>query len=1100
MSGMAVSAGKSFLMDRYLDELKRMEEEQKQKESGSEVQVLKEQLRRLSAEMISLRQALGLHQRPPPASCPAAFSGGCQRHTHNNPDSGYSDNVADSASAASSFSSASSTASSSSTVPPSSTSVSCSCSCPSVSISSSSSSQMTSRVTADLYGRLDDLMRLPQPAGEEGVCHVLQKRWQCGECMTRLGPILLALNPQRGPTQDRLLECGQAGPHHHYNTNDHTHLQRLVQHVHSQLVENQRPQAVILSGESGSGKTYTSQLFLRQLHSLRKKKPPGVGGGGGGSSCGADQREDKQFRNLVAAFHVLRAVGCAKTKQNSSASRVGHHIEVQLAGNMPAKAKIQCHWFDQSRLVNTPAGEQNFHVFYQMLAGLTHEERAKLHLHGYGPHNLAYLKGRGSSEDAETDKQRFSALRSSLSALGIEFSDVMRILAAILLLGNVRFVEDGGYELDIEGKSEIKAVASLLGVSGVSLYRALTTRTQSIKGQAVKTLCNAEMANQTRDILSKALYCRMVLTVVKRINSVFKQSVKCPPYVAPSISSEDTQSSGDSCSRLSDSTFELAGSAAPVEGSRHTDGEIHIIDMPGFSNSQCNRLEDLSANIGSELLHQHYLQQVFKQSQQAALEDALIVSPISFVDNSPCLELCTLKGGLLSTINAMCNQSERQTAEAILSKVKRRHYDSRLFGMESENRHLFTITHTSGEVRYSAADFLERSRDVISDDVVAIFRRKGCNFGFATHLFAQELKLVQGNVARGLLFRICPRPPLSGGEGRTRPSDASIGSLPSDCHHRLRELLDSLTRQNADFHFIQCIKINDQQDSGNHFSVKTVLRQMRAFQVISTLRHMTDGYPHYLAIADFVKRYFVMLQPRDRRIPPREQCRVILDQIMRRCELIGSGSSQNKWLLSDQRVFYSQETRQALESVREGHRDTSARFLQSKVRCWLARRHWPSSSTSSSSSSSDIQPYSEFIHRHPTKITFCEPVYERIHLPSSDGSEESDSGSIEHKKARMQSRVNETVKDIPPPLPSNHPTRRHLDLSKGFPHTRIMGCDYSPDSSCTEPVLREGEPILVMGVSSNAEMLIVEHNNCTLQVPLKLTLMQTGDCILGTRL
>ncbi|XP_030840933.1 unconventional myosin-X [Strongylocentrotus purpuratus] len=1027
--------------------------------SVSEVQVLKEQLRVLSAEMTSLRQALGFHQRPLPGSH--------SRHVINNQDSGYSDNLAESLSASSSISSASSTTSSTA---PNSSSYSVSCSCLS---SAANQQRRTPPLTSDLYGRLNDLVKMPRPVAEESVCKALQQRWMCGECQTKIGPIIIALNPHRGLSQDQVLE--------HSQPSQYPHLQKLAQRVHAQLVEQRRPQAVILSGESGSGKTYTSQLFLRQLHSLCKKRQTGGP---------LDQTENKQFQNLTNAFHVLRAVGCAKTRHNSCASRLGHHVEVHFAGNTITRTKFQCHWFDQSRVVDTPVGERNFHVFYQVLAGLSHEERAKLHLHGYGVHNLAYLKQRTSPENEGVEKERFHTLKVALSTLGIEFLDVMRILAAILLLGNVHFVDDGGYELDIKGSNEIKAVASLLGVPGVSLYRALTTRTHTLKGQAVKTLCNADQANETRDTLAKALYCRMVLSVVKRINSVFKPNSKCPPYVAPSISSEDTQSSGDSCSRLSDSTMELNGSSSLTEGSRHLEGTVHIIDMPGFSNTQCNRIEDLCCNYSSEVLHQVYLQQTFKNSQDAGREDRLVMNPVPFQDNISCVDFCASKNGLFSSIDAMCNQPEQHTVDELLSRTNKKHKNG-VFAVERENKHLFTIRHTSGEVRYSAADFLKRSRDVISDDVLTIFRRKGCSFGFASYLFAPELKLLQGKAVKGLLFRICPRPHLST-QSHHILSDPSIGSLPIDSHHRLSELRDSLTRQQAQFHFIQCIKIND-QESSSQFSYAVVARQTQAFQLMATIKHMTDGYPHYDTIDNFVRRYQMMLERWQRNKTPRDQCKVILEQIMRRCELIESVSTQNKWIISENRVFFSEETRQGLESVRDGHRDTAARFLQSKVRCWLARRHWPS----------DIDPYEECREHHVTKISFREPLYERINFSVGDNSSvmSDDTSSIECKKARMQNRVYDTAKeDVPPPLPSNHPSSAKIDTAKGFPQTRIMRCNYSPDISCVEPLLRAGEPILVMGVSSTKDILIVEHNNCTLQVPLKLTTTQTGDCILGTRL
>lgn len=103
-----------------------------------------------------------------------------------------------------------------------------------------------------------------------------------------------------------------------------------------------------------------------------------------------------------------------------------------------------------------------------------------------------------------------------MGILGIPFLDVVRVLAAVLLLGNVQFMDGKGLEVDVKGETELNAVAGLLGVSGAALFRGLTSRTHNARGQLVKSLCDANMSNMTRDCLAKALYCRTVATIVRR--------------------------------------------------------------------------------------------------------------------------------------------------------------------------------------------------------------------------------------------------------------------------------------------------------------------------------------------------------------------------------------------------------------------------------------------------------------------------------------------------------------------------------------------------------------------------------------------------------
>lgn len=159
-----------------------------------------------------------------------------------------------------------------------------------------------------------------------------------------------------------------------------------------------------------------------------------------------------------------------------------------------------------------------------MLAGLNREERVKLNLEGYNPTNLRYLQGGDTRQDEIEDATRFQAWKACLGILGIPFLDVVRVLAAVLLLGNVQFVDGQGLEVDVNGETELNAVANLLGVSASALFRGLTSRTHNARGQLIKSVCDANMSNMTRDSLAKALYCRTVATIVRRANSL-KRSV-----------------------------------------------------------------------------------------------------------------------------------------------------------------------------------------------------------------------------------------------------------------------------------------------------------------------------------------------------------------------------------------------------------------------------------------------------------------------------------------------------------------------------------------------------------------------------------------------
>ncbi|CAG0922262.1 unnamed protein product, partial [Notodromas monacha] len=177
-------------------------------------------------------------------------------------------------------------------------------------------------------------------------------------------------------------------------------------------------------------------------------------------------------------------------KKGTKRGTKGHFIEVQVSDGALYRTKIHCYFLDQTRVVRPLHKEKNYHIFYQMLAGLTPDERAKLNLEGYSVHNLRYLNCGDVSQDKNEDRRRFEAWKTCLGVLGIPFLDVVRVLAAVLLLGNVQFTEGQGEGVQPAQSSQVQAVAQLLGVSDTALFQGLTCRTRNVHGQLVKSRCD----------------------------------------------------------------------------------------------------------------------------------------------------------------------------------------------------------------------------------------------------------------------------------------------------------------------------------------------------------------------------------------------------------------------------------------------------------------------------------------------------------------------------------------------------------------------------------------------------------------------------------
>lgn len=512
-------------------------------------------------------------------------------------------------------------------------------------------------------------------------------------------------------------------------------------------------------------------------------------------------------------------------------------------------------------------------------------------------------------------------------------------MAAVLLLGNIQFVDGHGLEVDIKGESELNAVANLLGVPGPSLFRGLTTRTHNARGQLVKSVCDANMSNMTRDSLAKALYCRTVATIVRRANSLKRLG-----STLGTLSSDSNESvhQGEVASQHASTVGGNAGSKSMTalnNAVRHaTDGFIGILDMFGFEDPKPSQLEHLCINLCAETMQHFYNTHIFKSSIESCREEGIQCDlEVDYVDNVPCIDLISsLRTGLLSMLDVEC--SIRGTAESYIAKMKVQHKaNTRLFEPKPLEPRLFGIQHFAGKVIYDASDFLDTNKDVVPDDLVAIFYKHTCNFGFATHLFGSELKALYSceTVPRGVSFRISPTSHTDLLNG-----DEPVSTLTQDFHTRLDNLLRTLVHARP--HFVRCIRSN-LTETPMRFDRATAIRQIRSLQILETVNLMAGGYPHRMRFKAFNTRY--------RLLAPFSQLRRIEEKATEDCLLIlqhavNSASKQEdivvstNYALGKRHIFLSEGIRQQLEKMRTDTRQRSATLIQSTWRGWHLRKRF----------------------------------------------------------------------------------------------------------------------------------------------------------------
>lgn len=490
--------------------------------------------------------------------------------------------------------------------------------------------------------------------------------------------------------------------------------------------------------------------------------------------------------------------------------------------------------------------------------------------------------------------------------------------------------------MDIVGKTELNSVSFLLGLKGEDLFRGLTTRTHNAKGQLIKSVCDANMSNMTKDSLSKALYCRTVATIVRRANSLKRLG-----STLGTLSSDSNESVHNQASQQASTIGGNAGSksmAALNNAVRHaTDGFIGILDMFGFEDPKPAQLEQLCLNLCAETMQHFYNTHIFKSSVDSCRDEGIMCdTDVDYVDNVPCIDLISsLRTGLLSMLDFEC--AARGTAESYVAKIKVQHQNStRLECKQTElnDPRAFTIRHFAGRVEYDTTDFLDTNRDVISDDLVSVFHKQKCEFAFATHLFGSEIKALYAveNVPRGLSFRIAPKSYtdlLNGVE--------PVSTLTQDFHTRLDHLLRTLVHARP--HFVRCIRSNATETPGS-FERQTIVKQIRSLQVLETVNLMASGFPHRMRFILFTARYRMLAPFKSlHRIDEKalEDCKMILQSALEKPPEVDFAVTMS-WATGKRHIFLTEGIRQYLEKIRTHILVKSATLIQSVWRGYRIRR------------------------------------------------------------------------------------------------------------------------------------------------------------------
>eukprot|EP00158_Paraphelidium_tribonemae_P009811 Partr_v1_DN28973_c0_g1_i6_m24914 putative class V myosin len=363
----------------------------------------------------------------------------------------------------------------------------------------------------DCIDDLTDLTYLHEP----GVMHTVKMRYAQQIIYTYSGIVLIAVNPfARVPLYSP--EIAQAYSGKRKGELD-PHVFAVAEDAFRELDIAHRNQSIIVSGESGAGKTISAKYIMRYFAAFGGSSGTSASfaidqGGHGGGSDGWDSRPSSSVEEQVLATNpIMEAFGNAKTTRNDNSSRFGKYIEIQFNSNSSIiGATIRTYLLERSRVVFQPDTERNYHIFYQLCAGVPTAEKKELDMSSL--ENFHYLNqgGRGVIQGVD-DALEFNGTVKALSTVGISVSmqwKIFRLLAAILHMGNIPITDpkdNGKAFVDPQDKS-VKNVCRLIGIDGDIFCKWITNKEIIARNESILTVLNIAQSTIARDAVAKYMY------------------------------------------------------------------------------------------------------------------------------------------------------------------------------------------------------------------------------------------------------------------------------------------------------------------------------------------------------------------------------------------------------------------------------------------------------------------------------------------------------------------------------------------------------------------------------------------------------------------
>ena len=581
------------------------------------------------------------------------------------------------------------------------------------------------------------------------------------------------------------------------------HLYHLAEAAYRDMLNDKKNQSLIISGESGSGKTESTKIILKYLavSSLETNNNNTI-----------KQLEKNNIvtveKQVLDSNPLLEAFGNAKTVKNNNSSRFGKFIQVSFTSHGKIlNARIYNYLLEKSRVVNISSEERNYHIFYQFLSGANSEEKKLYRIKDMNYYN--YLnKGEFEIDDTD-DAENFLETKKCMEKLTFtnnEINYIFSIIMGILYLGNINFIESDDDEnnihskIDPENSQDFENAAYFLGISKEILTNILTIRNiiDPLNKKNISKKLNIEQSINGRDAIAKALYSKMFDYIVGKTNRA------------------------------------IANKEETNKINKNNIYKIGLLDIFGFENFDNNSFEQLCINYANERLQQYFNNHIFKLEQETYKKEGIDWTQVDFIDNNNIIEL--IDNGKISIFGLL--DSEGITPNASDIKFKNNVYtllksNSALVD-EDEVENKLSIEHFAGIIRYNCENFVEKNLDQLTNDISEALSKSENKL--IKKLFESKEKKTNKNTSN-------------------KPNKLQSDTLSKQFKTQLDELLIMLSQSNP--RYVKCIKPNSEKKP-KILDSNDVMDQLLCAGVLEAIKIRKQGYNIRRTKEEFYNTYKIL--------------------------------------------------------------------------------------------------------------------------------------------------------------------------------------------------------------------------------------------------